>query len=307
MATLGASTPMNQTSKATDLTLAELTIRQRPAPLRRAALLALICIIAFAIQSIVRNGALQWNIVGQYLFDHRILAGVWVTIQLTVLSMTWALISAVVIAVMRLSRSRSLRTIAFAYVWFFRSVPVLVLLIIVDNFSLLYPHASLGVPFGPSVFSVPLHQLVTPFLAAVLAFGLNEAAYASEILRSAILAIGRGQWDAGTAVAMTRARIYRRIVLPQALRIAVPPLTNDTINMLKGTSLVAFIGVFDLLYTAQAIYAVNYEVMPLLLVACLWYVFLVTIMTIAQALLERYLRRVPKHGVQSDRREVLAA
>ena len=106
---------------------------------------------------------------------------------------------------------------------------------------------------------------------------------------------------------MTRARIYRRIVLPQALRIAVPPLTNDTINMLKGTSLVAFIGVFDLLYTAQAIYAVNYEVMPLLLVACLWYVFLVTIMTIAQALLERYLRRVPKHGVQSDRREVLAA
>ncbi|GAA1000325.1 hypothetical protein GCM10009555_103080 [Acrocarpospora macrocephala] len=270
--------------------LAGLPIRQRGGHRREIIAVAVLAVLALAVWSVVSNEALQWDIVGRYMLDIRILNGVWVTIGLTAASMAVGLVLAVIVALMRLSGNWALRQAALLFVWFFRSTPVLVLLIITFNLSLFYPTLTIGIPGGPTLISGETHTLISPFMAAVLAFALNEAAYSAEILRSSITAVSTGQWEAGTALGMTRARIYRRVVLPQALRIAIPPLGNDTINMLKGTSLVAFIAVFDLMYTAQSIYQLTYEVVPLLVVVTLWYIVLVTVLSAVQSLLERRLR-----------------
>jgi len=174
-------------------------------------------------------------------------------------------------------------------VWFFRAVPVLVILILVNNIALLYPQLGIGLPGLPMIIGVDTNAVISPFLAAVVAFGANEGAYASEIFRASIKSVPTGQFEAAKALGMGSTRMYWRIVLPQAMRIAVPPLSNNTINMLKNTSLVSYIGVSDLLYTAQSIYAQNYEVIALLLVACLWYLLLVSILSVAQSMLERRL------------------
>jgi polar amino acid transport system permease protein len=258
------------------------------------------------VQSLARNESARWHIVGQYLFDSRILHGAWVTIQLTALSMALGLVVAVMVALMRLSDTWALRQLAALFVWFFRSTPVLVLLIVTFNLALLYSVISIGIPGGVTLLSKPTNNLISPYWAAVIAFALNEAAYAAEILRTSILAVSKGQSEAGVALGMTTGRVYRRIVLPQAIRIAVPPLGNDTINMLKGTSLVAFISVFDLMYTAQSIYQINYEVFPLLIVVTLWYVAMVSVLSVVQSFLERRLRRRVRHQVANASLDAVA-
>ncbi|MEU9888702.1 amino acid ABC transporter permease [Sphaerisporangium sp. NPDC051011] len=254
-----------------------------------AAVLASLVIIDF-VQSFARNKVVGWSVVGDYLFDHRILEGVGRTIGLTFVSMALALVIAVIIAIMRLSENAALRRIASGYVWFFRSMPILVLLIVTFNLALIYPEVTIGIPGGPTLFSASTNDLITPYWAAVMAFSINESSYASEILRTSILAVAKGQTEAGMALAMNSRRIYARIILPQAIRIAVPPLGNETIKMLKETSLVAFISVFDLMYTVQSIYQVNYKIFPLLMVATIWYIVLVSILSLIQAAVERRLR-----------------
>lgn len=250
-----------------------------------------IAIIAFVIQSVVRNPATQWSYVWQYLFSKAILKGVLTTLELTGLSMAVSLVLAVCIAVARLTANPVLQWLAYAYTWLFRSLPLLVLLLVTFNVSLFFPKLALGIPFGPTFFSIRSQNLIAPLVAAVIAFALHEAAYSSEIIRAAIKAIGRGEWDAAAALGMHDLLIYRRVVLPQALRLAVPPLANDTINMVKNTSLVAFIAVPDLMYTAQSIYESNYRIVPLLIVASLWYLAIISALTAAQTSLERHFER----------------
>jgi polar amino acid transport system permease protein len=257
------------------LALAELSTRPRPAIGRYVAATVAIMIAVLFIWSLAVNEAVDWTDVGRYLFNPRVLDGVVMTLQITVLSLLIGFSSGLVIALMRLSQSRILQTIAIVWVWFFRAVPVLVLLILVNNIALLY--------------RVDTKTVISPFLAAIVAFGANEGAYASEIFRSSIKSVHQGQFEAAKALGMGSVRMYWRIVLPQAMRISVPPLANNTINMLKGTSLVSYIGVSDLLYTTQSIYAQNYKVIPLLLVACLWYLAMVSVLSIAQSLIERRL------------------
>jgi polar amino acid transport system permease protein len=271
------------------LALAELSTRPRPAIGRYVAATVAIMIAVLFIWSLAVNEAVDWTDVGRYLFNPRVLDGVVMTLQITVLSLLIGFSSGLVIALMRLSQSRILQTIAIVWVWFFRAVPVLVLLILVNNIALLYPQLGLGLPGLPLLFGVDTKTVISPFLAAIVAFGANEGAYASEIFRSSIKSVHQGQFEAAKALGMGSVRMYWRIVLPQAMRIAVPPLANNTINMLKGTSLVSYIGVSDLLYTTQSIYAQNYKVIPLLLVACLWYLAMVSVLSIAQSLIERRL------------------
>jgi polar amino acid transport system permease protein len=247
--------------------------------------------VAFIAQSVVRNPAVQWSTVGQYLFNHSILIGVLTTLKLTALSMSIALVLAVVIAVARLTNNLVLQWMGYAYIWLFRSLPLLVLLLVTFNISLFYRHFALGIPFGPTFFAINSEQLISALVAAVIALALHEAAYSSEILRAAINAVPRGERDAARALGMRDLQIYRRIVLPQAFRLAIPPLANDTISMVKNTALVAFIAVPDLMYTAQSIYATTYEVVPLLVVASLWYLAIISVLTIVQSILEGHFER----------------
>lgn len=255
-------------------------------------------IAAFVLQGLARNGNFEWKVVRQYFFEASVLDGIKRTLSLTVISMVIGIIVAIVLANMRLSRNAVLRGIAGVYVWFFRSIPLLVLLILGFNFSIIYPTLGLGIPFGRQFFSVSVADLLTAYWTAALAFGLQQAAYTSETIRASILAIPTGQREAAKALGMTPARAFFRIVFPQAMKIAIPPIGNDTINLLKGTSLVAFIAVPDLLYSVQTIYNRTYEVVPLLMVACIWYMLFVSVLSVGQYFLEKTLRRGRQTGHQ---------
>lgn len=282
--------------------LAELSTRPRPAMWRYVAVAVVLAALVLFLWSLVVNPAISWTDVANYLFNRRIMAGLLVTLEITVLSLLVGFSSGLVIAMMRLSKSAVLRVFALVWVWFFRAVPVLVLMIVVNNLALLYPQIGIGIPGLPLLFGTDTKGLLSPFVAAVIAFGANEGAYASEVFRASIKSVARGQIEAAHALGMPPMLTYRRVILPQAMRIAVPPLSNNAINMLKGTSLVSFIGVADLLYTSQSIYAQNFKIIPLLLVACIWYLLLVSAMTVVQSALERRLgydrkRRILVEGV----------
>jgi len=269
--------------------LASLTVRAHTATGRYAAAAVATILVGLLAWSFAINEAVGWADVRSYLFNPRILQGVVVTIEITVVALAVGFSSGLLIALMRLSKSPVLRSIGVVWVWFFRAVPVLVVLIVANNLSLLYPDLGIGIPGGPMLFGIETQSVITPFLAAVIAFGANEGAYDAEIFRSSIRSVPKGQSEAAQALGMSPRLSFVRIVLPQAMRVAVPPLSNNTINMLKGTSLVSYIGVADLLYTSQSIYSQNFKVIPLLMVACLWYLAMVSVLTVGQSLLERRL------------------
>lgn len=264
----------------------------RPRRLARNVVAVLLLIVAavFVVDLVLRP-VLGWPVIWRYMFAPTVLQGIGNMLLLTVLSMSLALVASVVIANMRLSGNPVLRGIAGVYVWFFRSIPLLVLLILWYNIAIIYPRIVVGVPFGPEWWSIDTSDVVNGFWAAVLAFGLQQAAYTSEVIRASLLAIPVGQREAAAAIGMTKPRLFFRIILPQAMRIAVPPIGNDTINLLKATALVAFIAVPDLLYSVQTIYNRTYEIVPLLMVATIWYAVFVSILSYGQHHLERALSR----------------
>ena len=273
--------------------LLALTRVRNPHYVRKVAAVVVVLILAFWIQGLARNKALDWPTVGHYLFNTAVLQGLQRTIIITVISIVIAVVLGAVLANMRLSSNPVLRGTSWLYIWFFRSIPLLVLLIIAYNFSLLYPRLGLGVPFGGELFSINVQQSVSPLTASIVAFGLQQAAYTSEVVRASILSVPAGQREAATALGMTKTRTLLRIVFPQALRVAVPPVANESINLLKSTSLVAFISVPDLLYSVQQIYSSTFQVMPLLVVASLWYMLIVSLMTALQYFIEARLRNGP--------------
>jgi polar amino acid transport system permease protein len=239
--------------------------------------------------SVASNSRFQWGIIRHYLFDDRILRGVVVTIELTVAAMAIGIALGVVLAVMRLSPNPIIASVSWVYIWFVRGVPVLVQILLLYNIAALYPRFSLGIPFGPTFAHFTSSALITPFVAGMLALGLNEGAYMAEIVRAGIVSVSEGQTQAAQSLGMTRLLTMRRIVLPQAMRVIIPPTGNETISMLKTTSLVSVIALSppELLYASQLIYSVNYRVIQLLLVACIWYLVLTTIATIGQYYVER--------------------
>ena len=251
---------------------------------------AIVLVIAASlIRSVVVNPRFHWGVVGHYLFDARILHGVTITLELTALSMVIGIVLGVLAAVMRLSPNPIVSVGSWLYIWFFRGTPLLVQLLFWGFIAALYPTISLGVPFGgPGVINVGANSLITPFVAALLGFGLNEGAYMSEIVRAGIIAVNEGQTEAAQSLGLSRLQIMRLIVLPQAMRVIIPPTGNETISMLKNTSLVIVLGsVFDLLFEAQQIYAATYQTIPLLIVASIWYLALTSIAYVGQYFIER--------------------
>lgn len=256
-----------------------------------AAVLTLLVLVWLA-WTITINPNLHWDIVAKYQFDHVILQGLWVTAQLTVVSMLVGVVLGVIVALMQVSGSRILRTGAMAYVWFFRGTPLLVQLIFWFNIALIFPQISLGLPFGgPKLVTWSTNTVVTGFVAALLGLSINEGAYMSEIVRAGLQSVDPGQQEAAAALGMSRAQIMKRVVLPQAMRIIVPPTGNQFISMLKTTSLVSVIAGADLLTVAQRLYLANFEVIALLMVASIWYLVLTTLASVGQYFLERRFSR----------------
>src|SRR3954451_10826722 len=237
------------------------------------------------------NPRFEWDIVDQYFTSSSILDGLRVTIELTVIAMVIGILLGVILAVMRLSANPLVAGASGLYIWFFRGTPLLVQLLFWNNISALYPKIGVGIPFGPDLFEANANSLITPFVAAILGLGLNEGAYMAEIVRAGIISVDEGQTEAAHALGITRLQTMRRIVLPQAMRVIIPPTGNETISMLKNTALVSVIAYKELLYTVQLIYAVNYKQIPLLLVASLWYLIVTTLLSIGQYFIERHYGR----------------
>jgi len=192
---------------------------------------------------------------------------------------------------MRLSANPVLSTLSWGYVWIFRSTPLLVQLLFWFNIGALYPTLGLGIPFGPQFVTVKTVNLLGPTLTAVIGLTLHEAAYAAEVVRGGILSVDSGQTEAAQALGIGRRRTLRRIVIPQAMRSIVPTAGNMLIGTLKGTSIVSVLAVHDLLYSVQLVYNQTYQVIPLLMVATLWYIAVTTVLSAGQFYVERHYAR----------------
>jgi polar amino acid transport system permease protein len=257
-------------------------------PGRWVASVVVLVIAASIARAIATDQGFQWHVVGQYLFDSRVLSGVRVTLELTVIAMAIGVVLGILLAVMRLSPNPLVSGASWLYIWFFRGTPLLVQLLFWYNIAALFPIISLGVPFGgPALVHAHSNTLITTFVAALLGLGLNEGAYMAEIVRAGIISVPEGQTEAALSLGMTRVQTMRRIVLPQAMRVILPPTGNETISMLKNTSLVYVLAYADLLYSVAEIYDVNFKTIPLLIVASIWYLVMTSVLYVGQYFIER--------------------
>lgn len=275
-------------------TAAELDVNdasRRPHPWRWVSAAVVAVLGAQLLHMLVTNRNFEWDVVFAWFTAESIMRGLGITLLLTFIAMVLGIVLGVVLAVFRLSANPLLRGSAGVYIWFFRGTPTLVQLIFFYNLSALMPRLSIGIPFGPEFVVFDTNSLITPLLAAILGLGLNEAAYMAEIVRGGLLSVDRGQREAGAALGMTGRRTMRRIILPQAMRFIIPPTGNQVISMVKATALVSVIALHDLLYTAQAIYNRTFETIPLLIVTCIWYLILTSVLYVVQSKIERYYSR----------------
>lgn len=253
---------------------------------------AVLFIAAAALYSIVNNERFEWGRVWFYLFYPDIMWGLGRTLLLTVVAMVVGTVLGIVLAAARLSQNKIVAGAAGLYLWFFRGTPLLIQLIFWFNFAALYPRIGLSVPFGgPWIFSADTNTVLTVWLVAMLGLSLNEAAYMAEIVRGGLLAVPNTQLEAAQALGLRPFQSFRRIVLPQAMRVIIPPTGNQVIGMLKYSSLVSVIALPDLLYSAQLIYSQNYQTIPLLVVVSFWYLLCTSILTVLQRRIENHFGR----------------
>jgi len=248
------------------------------------------------------NPNIDWSIVANNQFGPTILAGIVETMELTIISMAIAIGLGIILAVMRLSHNPVLVRVSWLFVWFFRSTPVLVQLIFWYNFALLLPTLSLSIPFGPNLASVQTNSVISGFTAAVLGLSLHYAAYMAEVVRAGISSVNPGQREAASALGMSSTLTMRRVVLPQAMRVIIPPTGNEFLSLLKTTSLVSVIGGGDLLTRAQEVYSHTFRVIELLIVASIWYLVITSVMSVGQYYIERYFGRGSAATVTRHRR-----
>lgn len=281
----------NQTglpSVLTDEQLASAQLLPRRQPWTWVAALAVALVLANALYSILTNRGFGWPVVGEYFFAPQVMAGLFTTLMLTAISMTLALLLGIIVAVAAASRNPVLSTVAKGYIWIFRAIPLLVQIIFWYNLAALYPKLGFGIPFLPPIVEFDTNSVITAISAAIIAMSLNEGAYMAEIVRSGLNSVDSGQREAARALGMSSWDSFRRIVMPQAMRVIIPPTGNETLSMLKYTSLVSVIALPDLLYSTQLISSRNFEVIPMLLVASLWYLIVSTILMIIQSGIERH-------------------
>ncbi|MGV9305113.1 MULTISPECIES: amino acid ABC transporter permease [unclassified Nonomuraea] len=280
---------MSDTERARPEVIRAVPVRH---PGRWVAAAVIVVLAAMLVSNLITNPNYNWPEQWRYFLSAPVLNGVRNTIWLTLVAMVGGIGLGVVLALMRMSPNPLMRGTAWVYLWIFRGTPLYTQLLIWSAIGALFPTLSLGIPFGPEFISFSTQSLVGN-LALVAAIGLilNEAAYMAEIIRAGIVSVDPGQQEASQALGMTRMQTMRRIVLPQAMRVIVPPTGNEAISMLKNTSLVAAVPYLELTFTAQTIYASTYQVIPMLIMACIWYLILSSIMMVGQYYLERHFAR----------------
>ncbi|WP_175815578.1 amino acid ABC transporter permease/ATP-binding protein [Burkholderia diffusa] len=288
---LGGALPPLASSHARDAGTRPRIVPARHRSRTVGAVLALV-LIALALHSILGNPQWGWPVFAEWFLSPPVLSGLARTLVLTLLGAVFGFALGALVALARLSRSRLLAASAWTFVWLFRSIPLIVLLLILNNLGYLYEHVRLGVPFTNIVwFDTPTTDLISPFLAAVLGLTLNHAAFSAEVIRGGILAVDQGQLEAAAALGLPRGRQTTRIVLPQAMRAILPTAFNDLITLAKGTSMVYVLAMPELFYTVQVIYRRNLEVIPLLMVATVWYLIILTVLSAIQIQVERHYAR----------------
>ena len=261
-------------------------------PWRTTFAVVLLLIIALFIIDAAQRPAYDWPSVAQYLFDQRISQAAFVTLQLTVYSMIIAIILGVTLAIMRLSPNPVVNSIAWVYLWVFRGTPVYVQLVFWGLIGTIYQTIDIGLPFTEPWASFPTRVAVSAFLLAVIGLALNEAAYMAEIVRAGLLSVDSGQEEAATALGMSWFQTMVRVIVPQSMRVIIPPAGNEIISMLKTTSLVTAIPFTLELYTrSRDISAETFNPVPMLIVASIWYLFFTSILMVGQYFLEKRFAR----------------
>lgn len=250
-------------------------------------MVAIAIVVLQVLLFLIRTPHLEWPIVGHYLFSSEILHGVGTSLEVTAICFVVALVIGTLVAAARTGPFRPLGGVAAAYSVLCRSVPLLVALLFWFNLAYLTPKLSIGVPFGPVFHTWKTNDVVTVYGAAIVGLSVFQGAYISEIIRAGLLSVDQGQRDAARAIGLAPGWTFWRILLPQALRVIIPPLGSQAILLLQGTSLVSVIGLSDLLFSAETIYNANFQPVPLLLVATLWYLALITVMSLIQRWLEK--------------------
>lgn len=276
----------------------------RRRPWRWLSVVAGVVLAAMAINTVLTNPRFQWAEVASYVLSTPIMKGLLLTLWLTAAVMVSGYLLGIGVAAMRLSDNPVLRTVSFGFVWLVRSVPPLVQLLFWFEISSLYPRLSVGIPFGPEFFSFQTAHLFSAVMAAYVALTVDVAAFASEIIRGGLLSVDRGQTEAAESLGLSRFRTFRRVILPQAMPAIIPASGNMLIGMLKATSLVSVIAVQDLLGAAELIYNDNFKVIPLLIVATLWYLVLTSILSVGQFFLERRFGRSRGKSGQRQLRQI---
>jgi len=255
---------------------------------------------------VATNRALSWPTVGKFMLQHQILTGLVVTLELSVISQLIAVVIGFVLALLRQSGNGVLSRSAWLYIFLFRGTPLLVQLLFWYNLAVVFPRVGIGIPFTSLNVSADTNTVITAFLASILALGLHEGAYAAELFRAGIVSVPSGQVDAALSVGFTRRAALRRVVLPQTIRVVIPPIGNQFIGMLKASALVSVIGGNDLLTRAENIYSVNFKILALLIVASLWYLILTSLATVGQHFLEASLSHDRVGGDRPTRRPLSA-
>ncbi len=247
-----------------------------------AAILFVLALIAHAFAT----GQIAWSYVGRFLVAPTILSGILNTIVMAVLAMAIGIVLGVIVAIMRMSPNPVLRVTALGYAWLFRGLPVILQLLLWFNLALIFPRLTI-----PGIYSARMVDVMTPFLSALLGLGINQGAYTSEVVRAGLISVDAGQYEAAKSIGMTNLVALKRIILPQAMKVVIPPLGNEFIGMIKLTSLASVVQYSEVLFSASSIYYANNRVIELLIVAGIWYLIVVSILAPLQMLLERRFAR----------------
>jgi polar amino acid transport system permease protein len=262
--------------------ISEMTVARQAHWGRWLAAVAILVVLA-AIGRAFVNGQIEWTYVSRFLTAKVILEGITNTMVMAVLAMALGIVLGVVVAIMRLSSNPVLTSVAAGYTWLFRGTPLILQLLLWFNLALVFP--TIGIP---GLFSVNTVDVMTPFVAALLGLGIQQGAFTAEVVRAGLLSVDRGQYEAAQTIGMTRLQMLRRIVMPQAMRVIVPPVGNEFIGMVKLTSLASVIQYAEILHSAQNIYYANSRVIELLIVAAIWYLVVVTILSLIQGRIEKF-------------------
>ena len=292
-----------------DVDPASLTVIKARHPWRWVGAAIGLILLAQFVNGLITNPGWDWPTFARYITAPVVLQAVWLTIQLTLYGTVLGFALGIAIAAGRLSKNPVLQTISWTYVWAFRSIPLIVQLLFWFNIAYLYQSVSIGVPFGPSFVTFDVNSTIIGIAAAVIGLGLHQAAYSAEIIRAGILSVDAGQLEAAAALGIPRRRQFFKIVLPQAMRGILPNAANEVISLFKGTSIVSTMAIAELFYQVQVIYGRNGRVVPLLMVATVWYILMTTVLSIVQYYVERHyakgaVRTMPLTPLQKVRRRV---